>query len=203
VAWIAGARKAGEPLGAVTSATGESFEPFACAPKVASRVLATVDAAAAALSLAEWALFELHVDAEGQTAIVSVDPLPALDDASAMLASLQARGLSIDTVVTRILTAAKARLHFADKFPSRSGREPIRVGLTFNVKRIKPLLGGKNDEEAEFDSPATIEAIANAIRSHGHTVVLMEANPALASSIRDGFVDVVFNIAEVLRGRSR
>ncbi|HMY21083.1 MAG TPA: hypothetical protein PKA58_32390, partial [Polyangium sp.] len=86
---------------------------------------------------------------------------------------------------------------------SHPEREPIRVGLIFNIKRIKPSYGGANDAEAEFDSPATIEALAEAIRSFGHEVVLMEATPELASSIRPGAVDVVFNVAEGIRGRSR
>lgn len=81
--------------------------------------------------------------------------------------------------------------------------EPIRVGLIFNIKRIKPSYGGANDEEAEFDSPATIEALANAIRSYGHEVVLLEATPALAAAMQPGTVDVVFNVAEGIRGRSR
>lgn len=87
--------------------------------------------------------------------------------------------------------------------PSHPEREPIRVGLIFNIKRIKPSYGGANDEEAEFDSPATIEALADAIRSFGHEVVLLEATPALAGAMQPGTVDVVFNVAEGMRGRSR
>lgn len=205
VAWIAGFRPTDEPLGAVThaSASTASFEAFACTPEVAAQIAKTVDVAAAALGLADWALFELFVDEMGQTAIVSVDPLASYEETSAMFASFSARGLSIDAVVSRIMTAAKLRLRIADKSPSASSHERIRVGLVFNIKRIKPAYGGKNDEEAEFDSPATIEAISQAIRSFGHDVIPLEATPELASTIRPGFVDVVFNIAEGIRGRSR
>ncbi len=208
VAWmagIAGSRLPNEPLGSVTysSASSTSFEPFVCAPEVAVRVAAAVDAAAAALGLAGWALFELFVDKMGQTEIVSVDPLASWDESSPMLASLSARGVSLEAVVSRIMATAQIRLHSADKPWSRSGPAPIRVGLIFNIKRIKPAYGGKNDEEAEFDSPTTIVAITEAIRSFGHEVVPLEATPELPSMIRPGFIDVVFNIAEGLRGRSR
>lgn len=199
VAWLAASH---EPLGAVTYSSG-AFEPFVCAPEIAARMASTVHAAAAALGLADWALFELQVDEKGQTAIVSVDPLASWEDSSPMLASLTARGFSLDAVVSHIMAATDVRLGMADKLSSRADHDPIRVGLIFNIKRIKPAYGGKNDEEAEFDSPITIAAITEAIRSFGHEVVPLEATPELASMIRPGFIDVVFNIAEGIRGRSR
>jgi D-alanine-D-alanine ligase len=205
VAWIAGPRPLTERLGAVaySSASPALLEPFDNAPETMEQMAATVDTAAGALGLADWALFELQVDEKGQTAVISVDLLPSLEESSPMFASLSARGLSIAEVATRVIDAAKGRLRIAEKAPSRLESRPIRVGLVFNIKRIKPGYGGKNDEEAEFDSPTTIEAIAAAIRLQGHEVVLLEATPELASAIRPGFVDVVFNIAEGLRGRSR
>ncbi len=56
-----------------------------------------------------------------------------------------------------------------------------------------------HDLEAEFDSPRTIQAIASAIESYGHTVVPLEATPDLPRALAASGVDVVFNIAE---GRS-
>lgn len=203
VAWIAGASVTDEALGAIVCSANGVFEPLQYSEAAAARVARTVEAAMAALGLTEWALVELDVDAEGCAAIVSVDPLPSWEDDSAFLVSFLARGLSFDTIVSRIVGAAKTRLAPANKLPARPDRKPIRVGVIFNIKRIKPSYGGANDEEAEFDSPATIEAIAEAIRSYGHEVVLMEATPELASSMHPGIVDVVFNVAEGLRGRSR
>jgi D-alanine-D-alanine ligase len=77
----------------------------------------------------------------------------------------------------------------------------MRVGLTFNMKRVDT--SGGDDAEAEFDSPKTIQAIASAIESYGHTVVLLEANADLPHAFAAAAPDVVFNIAEGFRGRGR
>src|SRR5262249_40491711 len=53
------------------------------------------------------------------------------------------------------------------------------------------------------DSPKTIQAIASAIESYGHTVLLLEATPDLPHSLPAAAPDIVFNIAEGLRGRGR
>ncbi len=76
----------------------------------------------------------------------------------------------------------------------------LRVGFTFNMKRLGP---GEGDHEAEFDAPATVAAIAAAIESHGHTVVPLEATAALPRALSEAAPDVVFNIAEGTRGRGR
>jgi D-alanine-D-alanine ligase len=78
--------------------------------------------------------------------------------------------------------------------------EKLRVGLTFNLKRIDPT---RDDAEAEYDSPKTIAAIERAIACHGHRVVRLEAVPALARRLPQAGVDVVFNIAEGSTGRNR
>jgi D-alanine-D-alanine ligase len=78
------------------------------------------------------------------------------------------------------------------------------VGFTYNVKRAKPTIDGSvGDEEAEFDSPFTLDSIVNAIASFGHEVVRLEATPDLPRVILATPVDVVFNIAEGIGGRSR
>jgi D-alanine-D-alanine ligase len=76
----------------------------------------------------------------------------------------------------------------------------LRVGFTFNVKRVDPRV---DDADAEFDSPATVAAIAAAIEGHGHTVVPLEATADLPRALADAAPDVVFNIAEGRRGRGR
>src|ERR1700756_4597995 len=76
----------------------------------------------------------------------------------------------------------------------------LRVGLTFNMKRIDPAA---DDAEAEFDSPRTIAALTAAIESHGHAVVPLEATAALPRLLVDAAPDVVFNIAEGSNGRGR
>jgi D-alanine-D-alanine ligase len=77
---------------------------------------------------------------------------------------------------------------------------PLRVGLTFNLKRIDPT---RDDAEAEYDSPRTIAALHQAIASFGHEVVRLEATPELARKLPRAAVDVVFNLAEGRGGRCR
>ncbi|MBI5499532.1 MAG: hypothetical protein HY907_04780 [Deltaproteobacteria bacterium] len=78
--------------------------------------------------------------------------------------------------------------------------KPLRVGLTFNLKRVDPT---RDDVEAEYDSPKTIAALCDAIASFGHSVVRLEATPDLARRLPRAGVDVVFNLAEGAGGRSR
>ena len=77
----------------------------------------------------------------------------------------------------------------------------VRVGFAYNVKRVDSKTG--DDAEAEYDPPETINAIADAIASHGHAVVHLEATPDLPRLLAEADVDVVFNIAEGLIGRNR
>jgi len=86
--------------------------------------------------------------------------------------------------------------------PAKSARK-LRVGFAFNVKRIKPDASGANDAEAEYDSPKTLQSIRDAIASHGHTVVDLEATPALLDLLPKAKVDVVFNVSEGQFGRNR
>ena len=74
----------------------------------------------------------------------------------------------------------------------------LRVGLAYNVKRSK-----SGDEDAEYDSPETIDGIRKAIEALGHKVVMWEAVPDLVSHIDPKAVDIVFNLAEGKLGRNR
>jgi D-alanine-D-alanine ligase len=69
------------------------------------------------------------------------------------------------------------------------------------VKRIDSH--GGDDREAEYDAPETIQAITQAIESHGHVVVPLEATQEFPRALMASNVDVVFNIAEGMSGRSR
>ena len=59
-----------------------------------------------------------------------------------------------------------------------------------------------DDEYAEWDSADTIDAVANALAAFGE-VVRLEANADFPQNLRDSRVDIVFNIAEGLRGVNR
>ena len=59
-----------------------------------------------------------------------------------------------------------------------------------------------DDEFAEWDSPATIQAVARALAHHGD-VIPLEATEDFPQRLRETRPDIVFNIAEGLRGPNR
>lgn len=81
--------------------------------------------------------------------------------------------------------------------------EALRIALAYNLKRISPERGGEHDDEAEYDGPSTIASIRDAIASHGHEVIDLEADAGFAEALLAARPDVVFNISEGAGGRSR
>lgn len=79
--------------------------------------------------------------------------------------------------------------------------KPVSVGITYNLKK------GTNhatlDAEAEYDSMDTVLAIRAALEKAGAKVSLFEADASLPEKLAADPVDVVFNIAEGIRGRGR
>lgn len=136
---------------------------------------------------------------------LEINALPSLEPGAGIYAAAALEGLHFDGVIDAIIQNAAKRYRIKDKprglsKPARRG--PLKVGFTFNVKRIKPTADGE-DREAEYDSPTTLQAIREAIASHGHEVVDLEATPELPMVLATEPIDVVFNIAEGFRGRNR
>jgi D-alanine-D-alanine ligase len=132
---------------------------------------------------------------------LEVDALPSLDPSAGLFLAAKRRGADFDGVIRAIVKSACKRRGLSGLLESttpRKQKKGLRVGFTFNMKRE-----GGGDAEAEFDSPRTIQAIASAIESYGHTVVPLEARPDLPHQLMAARPDVVFNIAEGLRGRGR
>jgi D-alanine-D-alanine ligase len=76
----------------------------------------------------------------------------------------------------------------------------MNIGITFDLKEdlaeIPSDVAVPDDFQEEFDSPATIEAIASALRDLGHDVVCLgDGRPLLERLLADP-PDFVFNIAE-------
>jgi D-alanine-D-alanine ligase len=80
----------------------------------------------------------------------------------------------------------------------------VRVGLTYDLKDDYLALGFSEHAIAEFDSGATIDAIAAALESLGHAVERIGQVRALAARLVAGQRwDLVFNIAEGVAGFGR
>ena len=78
----------------------------------------------------------------------------------------------------------------------------MKVGLTYNLKKT-PLNNELNDSYIEFDDEDTINAIKNALIKNGHEVIPIEADNNIFKKIKDTSPDIVFNIAEGIKGESR
>ncbi len=137
---------------------------------------------------------------------LEMNALPSLEPGAGIYAAGALEGLHFDGVIDAVIQSAARRYRIKEKSrgqsrPTRKG--PLRVGFTFNVKRIKPRADGAHDSEAEYDAPTTLQAIREAIAANGHEVIDLEATPDLPMLLAATPVDVVFNIAEGFRGRNR
>jgi D-alanine-D-alanine ligase len=75
----------------------------------------------------------------------------------------------------------------------------MRIGITYDLKVEGPggaPAGLPDDHQEEFDSPATVEAIAAVLRGLGHTVEMLGDGRPLLSRILADPPDFVFNFAE-------
>jgi D-alanine-D-alanine ligase len=149
---------------------------------------------------------DLRLADDGAIHFLEINALPSLEPGASIYAAAALEGLHDDAVLGKVIESATRRFGIPDP-RSRRGRpkrsEHLKVGFTFNVKRVTPDPSGELDDEAEYDSPKTLQAIREAIASYGHQVIDLEATPDLPVQLLSTPVDVVFNIAEGFKGRSR
>ena len=154
------------------------------------------------LGMRDMSRMDFRVTAEGRIYLLEVNALPALAQGSSLFAATAQVGLSYQSTIQQILNAAAMRSGLATASQlniTRARRvQPIRVGFTYNVKRKE-----NGDDEAEWDPPETIIAIANALARQGHIVVHLEATADLPRVLAEADVDLIFNIAEGVEGRNR
>ena len=81
----------------------------------------------------------------------------------------------------------------------------MHIAFIYNVRHKKPALDQAAQGEAEFDEPETIQNIHDAIVANGYTCADIEANEEAYGKLKTakGTIDLVFNIAEGLRGEMR
>jgi len=148
---------------------------------------------------------DFRIDDEGKPYFIEINALPSLEEGASIYASAARAGLTkMEDVLGAVVESAAERFHLSLRPPraSRRSGSHLRVGLTFNLRRVEKLTQG-NDFDAEYDSPKTIKAIREAIESYGHKVVEFEATPELPSLLSAADVDLVFNVAEGFKGRHR
>jgi D-alanine-D-alanine ligase len=80
----------------------------------------------------------------------------------------------------------------------------MRIGLVYDLREEYRALGHSEREVAEFDSVETIDALNQALRALGCEVERIGRGQVLAALLAKGErFDLVFSIAEGLRGRAR
>ena len=80
----------------------------------------------------------------------------------------------------------------------------MRVALVYDLRDDYRALGFSEEAVAEFDSVETIDALAGALRTLGCETVRVGRGQALAARLAAGErYDLVFSIAEGVKGRSR
>ena len=153
-----------------------------------------------ALGIRDLGRVDFRLREDGEITFIEVNALPSLEPGASLYESAALAGLeTVDAVLDHLVCSAalrQGRTPRARSFPNR-----LRIGLTFNLKRIDPRAG--DDTEAEFDSASTVGAISAALERLGHDVVQLEATAELMSILPGTDVDLVFNVAEGIGGRTR
>ncbi|MFI5240970.1 MAG: ATP-grasp domain-containing protein [Microgenomates group bacterium] len=81
----------------------------------------------------------------------------------------------------------------------------MNVGFTYNVKKSAPSTDLAEQVDLEFDSIDVINGIVKALEDLGHKVIMIEADENAFLKLKElkDEIDIVFNIAEGLRGDAR
>lgn len=156
-----------------------------------------------ALGVRDLGRIDWRLTDDGRIYFLEVNALPSLEPGAGIYLSAALAGLrSTADVLGAVVDSAAARwgIKRSDTF---ARARKLKVGLTYNLKRIVAKHASDDDTEAEYDSAQTIDALAQAIASHGHQVVRLEATRDIIRTLPDAGVDLVFNLAEGLNGRGR
>jgi D-alanine-D-alanine ligase len=155
------------------------------------------------LGIRDLARIDFRIGDDGRIYLLEVNALPSLEPGASTFSATTREGLDYDATLGAVIASAARRqgLTVPQHGRRRRAPEPLRIGFSYNVKRVSSK--GGNDTEAEYDAPETIEAIRDALESYGHVVVPLEATAELPRQLMDAPVDLVFNIAEGVAGRNR
>ncbi len=168
---------------------------------VTARVRALAKTVMRTLGVRDLGRVEFRLGEDGRIFLLEVNALPSLQRDNDIFAATAREGLSYDETIAQVVRAAALRWGLEAPRKLKKRPDKLRVGFTFNMKRVDTK--GGDDAEAEYDAPETIDAITQALESLGHVVIPMEANADLPADLPEADIDLVFNIAEGLTGRNR
>lgn len=170
---------------------------------VVARLRALSKLAIRTLGIRDLCRVDFRLGEDGRIYLLEINALPSLERGSSTFSATAREGLDYEATLGAVVASAARRQGLTVPQVGRRKRqpEPLRIGFTYNVKRVDTK--GGNDSEAEYDAPETIDAIRDALESYGHVVVPLEATAELPRQLMDAPVDIVFNIAEGVSGRNR
>ena len=171
---------------------------------VVARLRSLTKSVVRSLGIRDLARVDFRLGEDGRIYLLEVNALPSLEPGSSTFSAAAREGLDYEATLRAIVTSAAQRQGLLLPQVGKQRKrlpEPLRIGFSYNVKRVDTK--GGDDTEAEYDAPETINAIRDALESYGHVVVPVEATAELPRQLMDSPVDLVFNIAEGVSGRNR
>lgn len=156
------------------------------------------------LSIRDAGRIDFRLAPDGRLYFLEVNALPSLEKGASIYESAKLVGYdTLPKVIGAIVESAAERAGLELRRRKAKKRPTVRVGLTYNLRRVRSTGASGVDLEAEYDTPETVGAVKEALASYGHEVVELEATPELPSLLPAAGVDVVFNMAEGVHGRFR
>jgi D-alanine-D-alanine ligase len=178
-----------------------------CPPDLQRDVMARLRAlsklAIRTLGIRDLCRVDFRLGEDGRIYLLEINALPSLEPGASTFSAAAREGLDYEATLSAVVTSAARRqgLMLPQVGKRKRQPEPLRIGFSYNVKRVDTK--GGDDTEAEYDAPETINSIRDALESYGHVVVPVEATAELPRQLMDSPVDLVFNIAEGVSGRNR
>ena len=157
------------------------------------------------LAINDMGRADFRVCPNGDVFFIEFNALPSLQPGAGLFEASGKLGLSYNETIQSIVDSAKKRLKLKETGIQRARkivkRNP-RVALVYNLKR-KTNVDYDYENEAEFDSESTIDAIHRAIELTGYETLKIEADRNLSHNLLSKEIDIVFNIAEGLNKQAR
>lgn len=179
--------------------------PAAIDPAVRTQLMRLMQAIIPAVGAVDFSRVDFRISPDNEIYFLEVNALPSLQPGAGMFEATKLLGLDYDKTMLKILDAAVTRHKLGGgthKVSKRLRTRTPRIGLVYNLKR-RHHDDPNYEEEAEFDSQETVDHLSNTIRKLGGEVYPIEATKTLAEELKDSRIDIVFNIAEGMRRRSR
>ncbi len=173
-------------------------------PKTSQEIIKYAQKIFTHLDIKDLGRVDFRVTPDNKIFFIELNALPSLEPGAGIYSAAALFGhTKIEDVLDAIINSASKRFNIRPNKSLKKNLKKLRIGFAYNEKRIIPQSNPLTDIEAEYDAPKTLDAIRAAIASYGHEVVDLEATNEFPAKLISSNVDIVFNIAEGLKGRYR